>query len=451
MTILFAEHAMLPGGWADRVRIHLDDRGYILAVTSGEGAVPPEAVRLPSPVLPGMPNLHGHAFQRALAGLAEGAGEENFWYWRNQLYRFLADLDPDQAEAIAAVLYIEMLKSGYTTAAEFHYLHHDPDGRPYARIAEMALRHVEAATHAGIGLCMIPVFYAHAGFGGQPPSDDQRRFISSIDTYLRKLEALQPATWTGPFSLGIGFHSLRAATGDEMRRILSLAPGGLPIHIHVSEQEREVEHCLAWSGRRPIEWLDQNVGLDPRWCLIHATHASPAELASVARAGAVIGLCPTTEANLGDGIFPAKEWLDLGGGFGIGSDSQVGLCPASELRLLEYAQRLTRKRRGILAGPGGSVGGALYRAALAGGARALGQKIGAIEPGCRCDLVVLDAGHPLIDGQRGDSILDRWIFAGDSSLVRHVMVAGQWVVRDRQHLNEAAARAHLRRAMARAA
>jgi formimidoylglutamate deiminase len=390
------------------------------------------------PVLPGMPNLHSHAFQRAMAGLAEVAlnPEDSFWTWRDLMYRLVGRLTPEQVEDIARYLYIDMLKGGYTAVAEFHYLHHDLDGRPYADPGEMSRRVLSAADRAGIGITLLPVLYAHGGFGGKAPNDGQRRFINSTDQYLRLHEILvKDCAWPGR-RLGFCFHSLRAVTLDEIKAVMGSSADDRPVHVHIAEQQKEVDDCLAWSGRRPIQWLYDNIAVDDRWCLIHATHAEADEVTAMARSQAVAGLCPTTEANLGDGIFPAAGFLSQGGVLGIGSDSHVSLSVVEELRWLEYGQRLKHEKRNRLYGANKHVAGYLYRASLQGGAQALGQKMGAIQVGARADLVVLDGQHPMLAHVDGDDILGRWLFAGQNRMVKDVMVGGKWVVRDGRHPGE---------------
>ncbi|MGQ9371159.1 formimidoylglutamate deiminase [Azospirillum sp. ST 5-10] len=432
---IFAETALLDEGWAGDVAVTLDETGRILAVEPG-AAVGPGDERAAGPLLPALANLHSHALQRAMAGLGEvaGSGEDSFWTWREAMYRLNAAASPDDVEAIAAKLYIEMLKGGFGHVAEFHYLHHAEDGAPYADPAEMSRRLLAAARTAGIGLTHLPVFYAHADFGGAAPNAGQRRFVHGVDRFLALLEALAPACRDQGATLGLAIHSLRAATPDEMAAVLAGEATGGPIHIHVAEQQREVDACLAWSGRRPVEWLLDSLPVGDRWCAVHATHMTPPETAGLAASGAVAGLCPHTEANLGDGLFPAVDYRAAGGRFGIGTDSHVATDAAAELRLLEYGQRLRdRARNRLAAGPGASVGRTLFDAALAGGAQACGLGRPGIRAGARADLVVLDAASPYVAAARGDQILDRWIFALGDHAVRDVMVAGRWVVRDRRH------------------
>jgi formimidoylglutamate deiminase len=435
--IVFAPVALLPNGWAEQVVIEFDRTGTVIRVESGASA-PAGATHCQGPVLPGMPNLHSHAFQRAMAGLAEVAlnPEDSFWTWRDLMYRLVGKLNPDQVEDIARYLYIDMLKGGYTAVAEFHYLHHDLDGRPYADPAEMSRRVLRAAERAGIGITLLPVLYAHGGFGGKAPTDGQRRFINSVDGYLKMQESLAKDCTAPGRRLGFCFHSLRAVTQDEILAVMGSTKDDRPVHVHIAEQQKEVDDCLAWSGRRPIQWLYDNVAVDGRWCLIHATHAEADEVQAMAKTQAVAGLCPTTEANLGDGLFPALDFINAGGRLGIGSDSHVSLSVVEELRWLEYGQRLKHERRNRLHDANKHVAGFLYRANAAGGAQALGQKMGAIAVGNRADLVVLDGGHPLLAHVTGDDILGRWLFAGLNRMVKDVMVGGDWVVQDGRHGDE---------------
>ncbi|WP_316356062.1 formimidoylglutamate deiminase [Devosia sp.] len=432
---IFASQALLSSGWAADVAISVGPDGTITAIEAGVAAQAGDAIAA-GPVLPPLANLHSHAFQRAMAGLAEvsGRGDDSFWTWRDTMYRMVGALSPDDVEVIATRLYIDMLKCGYGRVGEFHYLHHDPSGAPYADRTEMSGRILAAATASGIGMTLLPVFYAHANFGGAAPTDGQRRFIHGVEDFLSLMEALRPQVAASGATLGYAFHSLRAATPDEMRAILAVAPGEGPIHIHVAEQQAEVDASLAWSGRRPLAWLMDEMPVDARWCLIHATHANDEDVRRMAASGAVVGLCPTTEASLGDGIFPATAYRSLGGRFGIGSDSHVSTSPSEELRLLEYGQRLRDERRvRLVNGPGRSNGRDLFEVALAGGAQALGQAPSGLQVGASADLVVLDGADPFIATATGDTILDRWFFALGDRAVRDVMVAGRWQITDRHH------------------
>ncbi len=403
-TYLHAGSALLPDGWQSDVRIGIEGGKIAEIEVGGRPQTGDKRVGL---LVPGMANLHSHAFQRGMAGLAEERGPEDdsFWTWREVMYRFVGRLSPDDLEAIAAQAYVEMLEAGFTRVGEFHYLHHDIFGGAYDDIGEMSGRIAAAAESVGIGLTLLPVFYAQGGFGGKTPGAAQARFIANVDFYARLIERCRALT--APLAgavVGIAPHSLRAVAPDQLQAILPLAKSG-PIHIHIAEQVREVEDCLVWSGRRPVEWLFDAVDVGPSWCLVHATHMTEAETKLLARSGAVAGLCPITEANLGDGLFPLAAFLKDGGAFGIGSDSNVRIDLAEELRLLEYGQRLVRRSRNVAApGPGRSTGRALFDGALAGGAQALGTVAG-IEAGAWADLVALAADHD------GDRALDHVIFA----------------------------------------
>lgn len=431
---LFLETALLPSGWARDVLIGYDGAGLITSITT-DPAPPASAERLHGIALPGVPNLHSHAPQRAIAGLGErsGSGTDSFWSWREAMYRAVGRTGPEELEAIATQLYIEMLQAGYTTVAEFHYLHHDKDGRPYADRAEMSHRLLAAARTAGIRLTLLPVLYVTGGFGGAAPVAGQRRFLHDPPGFLRLVQQLRDNVAGMPaVTVGVAPHSLRAVPLDLLVELAAATPTG-PIHIHVAEQQREVEECLALHRRRPVELLSGTVALDERWCLIHATHIDMAETNAIARSGAVVGLCPTTEANLGDGLFPAEPYVAAGGRFGVGSDSHISVSPVEELRWLEYGQRLFSQRRAVLAGGAQrSVGRNLLDTALAGGAQACGGG-GTLAVGQPADIVLLDAEHPLLAVRNGDAMLDAWVFAGNAALVRHVIVGGQVVIRDRHH------------------
>lgn len=434
----FADEAWLPDGWARDVLIGVDRAGMIASVAPG--SAPGHAWRLPGPVVPGMVDVHSHAFQRAMAGLAERAGPagDSFWSWRQIMYGFLGRLGPAEIETIATQLYVELLRHGYTAVVEFHYIHNDPAGAPYENPGELSERIVEAAGSAGIGLTLLPVLYQASDFGGKPPAEAQRRFVLDTPTYLELVHRLQHRHHRDPrVRIGIAPHSLRAVTPDALRDAIGVARAHdrtLPIHIHVAEQMREVEGCLAWSGRRPVEWLLGEAGVDPYWCLVHATHMSDDEVRGLAASGAVAGLCPTTEANLGDGLFALPAFLAASGRIAIGSDSNVSASPVEELRWLEYGQRLALRARNVAERTeGAATGAALYARTLAGGAQASGQSVGAIAPGRRADLVVLDADHPALAGRSGDGLIDSWVFSGNDNPVRDVIVAGEMVVRDGHH------------------
>lgn len=435
MSALFARHALLPQGWCRDVALRWDPQGTLTEVAVGAPEEGP-AVGL---AVPGMINLHSHAFQRAMAGLTErgGEGPDSFWTWRDLMYRFVARLTPDHLEAIAAMLFSECLRHGYTSVCEFHYVQRDPDGALYPRPAETAERVLAAAREAGIGLTLLPALYRFAGFGDAPLSPAQRRFETDADLVLRLVEALEPAR-DANVEVGVAPHSLRAASVEQIRALLQGLPADRPVHLHIAEQVAEVEQCLAHTGRRPVEHLMHHLEIGPRWCLVHATHLNEAETVGIARLGAVVGLCPTTEANLGDGLFPLEPFLAAGGRFGVGSDSHVSQSPVEELRWLEYGQRLAHRRRNVaVSAAQRSVGQRLWEGALDGGARASGRPVGALAVGRRADVVVLDDAHPNLEGLDPEDVLGTLLFNGNDPLVRDVMVGGAWVVRDRQHLRQA--------------
>lgn len=429
-TLWFAT-ALLPQGWADAVAIDVVD-GIIAAVRPGGAPGPGDERHAIG--LPGLPNLHSHAFQRGMAGLAEtrGPAHDSFWTWREIMYRFLDRLGPDEMEAIAEQAFAEMLESGFTRVGEFHYLHHDPAGAPYANLGEMGERIAEAAAAAGIALTLIPTFYAHSQFGGAPPVHGQRRFINDVERFSRLHENSRAAIAHLPDArLALAPHSLRAATPEEIAALLRFSSG--PVHMHIAEQVKEVDDCLAWSGQRPVAWLLDHLPVDGRWCLVHATHMTPEEAAGLARSGAVAGLCPVTEANLGDGIFPAPAFREAGGGFGVGTDSNVLIDAAAELRQLEYAQRLgTLGRNVVPRREGESAGRVLFDAALAGGGAALDAR-SRIAEGDPADLVSLDALHPALAERSGDRLLDGWLFAARPGAVDCVWRRGEKLVAAGRH------------------
>ncbi|MER8612929.1 formimidoylglutamate deiminase [Mesorhizobium sp. M0435] len=445
MTAIFAEQALLPDGWRSDVRIVVSD-GKIATVEADTSPLPGDERH--SILLSGMPNLHSHAFQRGMAGLAElrGPSADSFWSWREVMYRFALSMTPDQVEAVAAQLYVEMLEAGFSRVGEFHYLHHDRDGRPYANIAEIAERIVAAASETGIGLTLLPVFYAHSSFNRAAPNEGQRRFINDVNQFSRLVEKSRESLRASTQAVvGVAPHSLRAVAPEELENITAMAPEG-PIHIHIAEQMKEVEDCLAWSGARPVEWLLANAKVDQRWCLIHATHMTDTETTDMAKSGAVAGLCPITEANLGDGTFAAPLFMQHGGRFGIGSDSNVLIGLPDELRQLEYSQRLAHRARNVLAVAGGSTGRALFDAALEGGSSALGAGASRITAGSSADFVSLDGKQPSLAGKAGDAILDAWIFANGTK-VDCVWVHGRKLVSDGRHARRDAIAERFRKVM----
>lgn len=389
-------------------------------------------------LLPGMPNVHSHAFQRAMAGRAErgGNGPDSFQTWRERMYEVSRRITPVDLEAIATLLYVEMLEAGYTSVCEFHYLHHGPGGARHPDPATTSRALIRAATATGIRLTLLPVLYMQGGFGARSPEPAQAAFTHTVSDYLALLETLRREE-NSTMRIGVAFHSLRAVGPDAIDEVLAwradAAPDS-PVHIHVAEQLQEVHECEAWSGRRPVEWLLERGLVDEHWCLVHATHMNEDEIRSLAATGAVVGLCPSTEANLGDGLFPLAEFLAAGGRIGIGSDSHVSVSPVEELRWLEYGQRLLHGRRNIAASETAPNSGArLFRAAVAGGSQALGQNTGSVPEIYSTDLVELDASHPLLVASEGDELLDCMVFSGNRPLVTSVRVAGKEVVRDGRH------------------
>lgn len=429
---VFFRNLLLPDGWASDVRIAIAD-GVIAALQPSVEAAPGDEIH--DCGLPGMPNLHSHAFQRGMAGLTErrGPSDDSFWTWREIMYRFVGRLTPDDVRAIATLAYVEMLECGFTRVGEFHYLHHDHGGLPFADIAEMSGAIATAADSTGIGLTLLPVLYSHSGFGVQPPQAQQARFILDRDGYARLLDGARRHVGRLPDGIvGVAPHSLRAVSPEQLAAIVPLAEGR-PIHIHIAEQVKEVADCLDWSGQRPVQWLLDHVDVDARWCLVHATHMDEGEVTGVATRGAIAGLCPITEANLGDGLFPAGAYLKAGGRYGIGSDSNVLIDQTEELRLLEYGQRLSRKGRNLMADEAGrSTGAALHAAALEGGAAALGVRAG-LAVGHSADFVSLRLDHPAMIHRQGDALTDSFVFAAGRSAIDCVWRRGEKVVMDGRH------------------
>lgn len=452
MPTLHFERALLPTGWAEDVRMALEG-ARISSVTAG--VAPQTGDERHVIGVPGLANLHSHAFQRGMAGLAErrGPATDSFWTWREEMYRFLRVLDPEDVQAIAALSYAEMLEGGFTRVGEFHYLHHDVDGRPYGDIAEMAQSIAGAARGVGIGLTLLPCFYAHGGLGGLPPVEGQRRFINGIDGFARLLDGSRRAiAGIEGANLGVAPHSLRAVMPDEMVELREMA-GEMPIHIHAAEQIKEVDDCIAWSGKRPVEWLLDTQEIDARWCLIHTTHMTAEETRRLARSGAIAGLCPVTEANLGDGLFNGRDFLEAGGRLGVGTDSNVQIGVALELRQLEYAQRLKMALRNVMVpGEGQSTGRYLFDAALQGGAQALGQLrdggVAGLAVGAFADIVTLDAMHPALVHRRGDQIIDGWLFAGGEAVIDTVWCLGAKRVTGGRHIERERLRAAFARVIA---
>lgn len=435
-TRFFAEHAWVNGAWAKNVLLSVDAMGF----WSGVQADAPPAMRdqatvFPGPVLPGLVNAHSHAFQRAIVGLTErrsaaaGTAGDDFWSWRDRMYSVALRITPEQLETIATLLYTELRRSGYTQVCEFHYLHNAPSGAPYADPLEMSLALVRAAQRAGLGLTLLPTLYMRSGFGATGLRDDQRRFASTPERIIRMVEALQAQVAATPLiNVGLAVHSLRAADEGGIQELAAFAQtGGLPVHIHIAEQTQEVQDCIAHTTLRPIEWLLDKLPVNAHWNLVHATHTTKAELQGVADAGAAIVICPSTEANLGDGVFDYSGFAQRGGRWSIGSDSHVTRSWSEELRLLEYSQRLTQRQRNVAAQSGGhlSTAAALFEGALAGGNAATAQPLGAIAVGHRADFMVLDPQAPALLGLPADHVLDAQVFSSPDARPFTVYVAGQ--------------------------
>lgn len=451
MKTLVAPAALLDDGWKSDVAIGIGDDGRISTIEPNARSAPGERVK--GPVVPAMANVHSHAFQRAIAGrtgVPSVERNDSFWTWRQAMYAAVERLDADAFEAVAAQAYVEMAKAGYASVAEFHYVHHDPHGKPYADPAELAWRIVGAAETAEIGLTLLPVFYAHGDFAGAASTPAQRRFVHSVYTFERLCEALARGAIARHYVLGVAPHSLRAVTPQELAKIVRCAAADAPIHIHAAEQTREVDDCCKWSGLRPVEWLLANASVDARWCIVHATHMTDREIAGLAASGAVAGLSPSTEADLGDGIFPGEAYLHAGGRFGVGSDSNTMIDPFAELRQLEWSQRLRLRRRNVMSRSADvPVGETLWRAAAQGGAHALGLAAGRLAPGMRADLIVLDADDPALVEQPVANVLDAAVFGPCRHPVRDVMSGGRWIVRDGHHAREQDVMRRFRAALAR--
>jgi len=444
---LHCTRALLPDGWAGNVRLEIAGGKFSRIERDARHQPGDERVAV---ALAGLANVHSHGFQRGMAGLTEYRGPEadNFWSWRELMYRFVGRMTPDDLEAITTLAYVEMLEGGFTRVGEFHYVHHDVDGTPFVNPAEMAERVVAAAQATGIALTLLPVFYAHGNFGGSPPTPGQRRFLHEVDGFARLLESSRRLIGTlSDGNLGVAPHSLRAVTPQQLRQVVALAPGG-PVHIHAAEQTKEVDDCLAWCGKRPVEWLLENVDVDARWCLVHATHLTAGEITRLARSGAVAGFCPVTEANLGDGIAPAAPFMAAGGTFGIGTDSNVSIDAAQELRQLEYSQRLRDRARNVLGQGAHSTGHTLYAEAQRGGAQALtGRAPAGLCVGAPADCVALGEGAP--DARRSDDVLlDGLIFAGTARIDR-VWRGGRLVVERGAHVAREAVTRRFREALER--
>jgi formimidoylglutamate deiminase len=442
MNRVFLKHAYLPQGWCDNVLVEIGDDGKILSVAKDR--IADNIPVIDGYTIPGMPNLHSHCFQHLAAGLIEKSSNnkqnDDFWSWRETMYKIIAEISPEALEAISAYLYVEMMKRGFTSVAEFHYLHNTKNGHDYVKSSEMSDRIIAASKKTGMGLCLLPVLYAHSGFGGQNPVVGQQRFVKDTRHYLRLVEQLiRDTDKDNNVKIGIAPHSLRAVTKDELVELVDFAKdkSNLPIHIHIAEQLKEVEEAIKYLGMRPVHWLYHNFDIDSRWTLIHATHINQKELDLILNSSATVGLCPITEANLGDGVFPVLEYQSEEGAYGIGTDMNISTCVASELRLLEYGQRLFRKKRNILAnGSYKSTGETIFTRALCGGAQALRMGAGAIQKGYRADFVVLDEQSPNFIGKKMQDVFDSWIFTGNYNPVKDVYVNGKLVIKNNRHKDE---------------
>ncbi len=433
MTHLFFDNALVESEWVKNVKIELDTKGYIASIKlNAKAGNPDHHAKI---AIPGLPNVHSHAFQRAMAGLAEvrGTKDNNFWAWRQIMYQFLERITPKDLYAIASMAYCEMLETGFTAVSEFHYLHHDALGTTYNDIGAMAFAIAEACKTTGIGPTFLPVFYANSQFGGAKPHEGQRRFANSPDQFANLISRFdQISSSLSDSHVGIAPHSLRAVTPESLAEILTIKPDG-PFHIHIAEQTKEVEDCISWSGQRPVEWLLNSQNVNERWCLIHATHMTALERLRFANSEAVAGLCPITESNLGDGIFDGVAFVQQGGRISIGSDSNILISATEELRTLEYSQRLRDRGRNLLGTENSSTGRAIFDRVLSGGAQSSGRKIGSLTVGYRADIITLDSNHPALSARSQNGWLDGWIFASNSSAISSVWVGGEHVVSDGKH------------------
>ena len=437
----FINNAFLGDHWVQNVRLTVDNMGIISGLQKG-GSAEQGDQRLGT-VVPGLVNCHSHAFQRAMAGLTEyqNSPTDTFWSWRNTMYRFANLVSPEDLQAIACYLYLEMIKQGYTSVAEFHYVHHQPNGAAYSCVSQLSQSIINAANIAGINLTLLPVLYMTAGFDGQPLLEQQKRFGNSVARYIDiQNDAAQYCADQSQHNVGIALHSLRAVPAEPMSEVINYFANNssvCPIHIHISEQTQEVEQSIASLRKRPVEWLLDNYAVDKQWCLIHATHMTPQETKALARSGATVGICPTTEANLGDGLFPLRNYLDHGGHIAVGSDGNTCTNPMEELRWLEYGQRLATRTRNITSDNTQlHTGTSLYARGLAGGGRAIGQKTGKLKLGYRADLIVLEDDSVDLANIATGSILDVLIFGTSQSLIKDVMVNGQWKITDYHHAEE---------------
>lgn len=446
MSEIFAKRARLKDRWAHDVSLRIE--GGRVASIATSVAPPANAIHTDT-LLPALGNLHSHSFQRAMAGMTEHrtAGRDSFWTWRALMYRFAQTIEPGEVEAITALVFMEMLEVGYASVGEFHYLHHQKGGAPYTALDELSQRIFAAASQTGIGLTLLPVLYIYGGAGKKALAADQMRFGNDVDRFNRLVAAAKTKLPSSDARIGVAPHSLRAISPEDLKRVLDAHKDG-PIHIHIAEQPKEVEDIKAWLGARPVEWLLGAVAVDDRWCLVHATHMTDAETLALAGSGAVAGLCPITEANLGDGPFNGARYLEAAGAFGVGSDSNVRVSLTEELRTLEYSQRLRDLSRNVLTVNGMSVGETLYLGAAKGGAKALGREAGAIEQGMLADLVAINTSAPSLCALDETQLLDGLCFAAGDDVVTDVWSAGRHVVKDGRHPAREAIVANYRKAVA---
>lgn len=435
---IHARNALLPEGWAANVRLETSG-GKIIAIEREKQAKPGDVTV--DTLLPALGNVHSHSFQRAMAGMTEYrapstlSGRDNFWTWRELMYRFLDHLTPEDIEAIASLVFMEMQEAGYASVGEFHYVHHQPGGVPYTAIDELSQRILAAADETGIGLTLLPVLYGFGGTGEQPLAGGQQRFGNDYQRFTELFIAARTSARYAPEDtiIGVAPHSLRATNPDQMRKIAADFGGG-PIHIHAAEQPKEVEDTIVWLGARPVDWLLDNANIGENWCLIHCTHMTESETIRLAQSGAVAGLCPLTESNLGDGIFNGVEFLKAGGNIAIGSDSCIRISVSGELSTLEYSQRLRYLGRNILAINEGSTGQQIYVHAAVGSAKALGRKSGSIEVGKLADLVAINSDHQALCALKPSQLIDGWVFSGSDSVITDIWSAGRHCVKNGQHV-----------------
>ena len=436
---IFCKDALLPIGWTKDVLIEIDLTGTIISIAPNSKKR--NAQMYFDMVIPGMPNVHSHVHQIALAGRTERArnSNENFWGWRDMMYQFLKNITPSDLKVFAEYAFLEMLKSGYTSVAEFHYLHHDFYGKPYSNPAEMSLAIIKAANNLGIGLTILPVLYQYSNFGGRTATETQRRFVNNSDGFLRIIDEIiaQQKNYTA-LTIGIAPHSLRAVGAKHLKQVLhSLEGKNLPTHIHIAEQKKEVEDCISYYGQSPIEWLFDKFEVDQSWCLIHATHINKPEIQIISQSNAIVGICPITEANLGDGIFKSFEFSKVNGKFGIGSDSNITINPFDELRILEYGQRLKLKKRNLLSGSSYmSTGRNLYEMAAQNGGIAIGRNVGKIAINYKADLIVINTNIPSLIAKRQDTVLDSLVFSENKNAITDVFVNGVHVIKNGFHRDQ---------------